>query len=281
MTSLQTARSFLFAPGDDERKLARALECGADAVIADLEDAVLPAAKAAARELVRGLIGATTPTECLRLVRVNGSGTQWLADDLSAVAGVALDGVVLPKASPEAVALVARAGLPVVAIAETANGLRNAFEIASAEPVERLVLGAVDLGLELGLEPRSDGQELLFARSSLVVDSAAAQLSGPVDRVWVDIRDEKGLAADCAYARSLGLRGKACIHPAQVPVVNEAFAPSTSELARARAIVAAFDEAAASGRGTVALDGEMIDLPVVERARQLLANDKRSLLNAD
>jgi citrate lyase beta subunit len=279
MASLETARSFLFAPGSDERKLSRALEAGADAVIADLEDAVLEAEKPRARELVASLLAAPAP--CLRLVRVNGVGGRWFADDLAAVAELELDGIVLPKATPEAVAAAAEGGSPVVAIVETAAGLKGVHDVAGAPGVAALVLGAVDLGLALGLEPRPDGLELLFARSSVVLASAAAGLRGPVDQVWLDVRDDAGLERDCALGRSLGFRGKACIHPAQVPLVNEAFAPAESELRRAREVVAAYEQAAAAGRGAVALDGELIDLPVVERARQVLSDAKRGALHGE
>jgi citrate lyase subunit beta/citryl-CoA lyase len=279
MPTLATARSFLFVPGSDERKLGRALEAGADAVIADLEDAVVAAEKPRARALVaEALAGGAS---CLRLVRVNAAGTSWFADDLAAVGSLGLDGVVLPKATPEAAAVAAEAGVPVVAIVETAAGLQRAGELAQTTPVAALVLGAVDLGLALGLEPRPDGLELLVPRSTVVVASAAAGLRGPVDQVWLDVRDDEGLARDCALGRSLGFRGKACIHPAQVPVVNEAFAPSEDEVRRAREVVAAYDRAAAEGTGAVALDGELVDLPVVERARQTLADAKRGALHGD
>jgi citrate lyase beta subunit len=276
MPDLQTARSLLFAPGDDERKLVRALSSGADAVIADLEDAVADVAKADARSLSLNLLAQAPPGGSLRLVRVNGHGTTWHDDDLEAVIAAGLDGVVLPKATPEAARAVAVAGLPVVAIVETAAGLRTAYETATCPGVVALMLGAVDLALELRTIPRADAQELLFARSSLVVDSAAAGLRPPIDRVWVDVRDASGLAEDCALARTLGFRGKACIHPGQVAVVADAFGPSDAEVARAHAIVAAYDEAVADGRGVVALDGEMIDVPVVERARELLTHETRS-----
>lgn len=276
MPDLQTARSLLFAPGDDERKLVRALSSGADAVIADLEDAVADVAKADARSLSLNLLAQAPPGGSLRLVRVNGHGTTWHDDDLEAVIAAGLDGLVLPKATPEAARAVAVAGLPVVAIVETAAGLRTAYETATCPGVVALMLGAVDLALELRTIPRADAQELLFARSSLVVDSAAAGLRPPIDRVWVDVRDASGLAEDCALARTLGFRGKACIHPGQVAVVADAFGPSDAEVARAHAIVAAYDEAVADGRGVVALDGEMIDVPVVERARELLTHETRS-----
>jgi citrate lyase subunit beta/citryl-CoA lyase len=279
MPSIASARSFLFAPGGDERKLAKALEAGADAVVADLEDAVLPEEKPRAREVVAEVMAAGAPT--LRLVRVNAVGTEWFEDDLAVLEPLGLDGIVLPKATPEGAARVVESGLPLVAIVETADGLRRAHALASVVGVEALVLGAVDLGLELGLEPGPDGDELLFARSSLVVDSAAAGIRAPVDQVWVDIGDPDGLERDCVRARSLGFRGKACIHPVQVAVVNDAFSPSQDEVARARAVVGAYEQAAAEGKGAVALDGEMIDLPVVERARRVLANAKRSVLHAE
>lgn len=280
MASLAAARSFLFAPGSDERKLEKALEAGADAVVFDLEDAVVPAEKERARALVVDRLAAPAG-ESLRLVRVNAAASPWLGDDVTALAGAALDALVLPKSSPEALSHVAGLGVPVVALVESAGGLRAAYDLACSPLVHGLMLGAVDLGLELGLEPGAEGHELLFARSSLVVDSAAANVRPPIDQVWVDIRDHDGLERDCLRARALGLRGKACIHPAQIPVVNAAFAPSDDELARAQAVVAAYEEAAADGRGAVALDGEMIDLPVVERARQTLANAKRSVLHAE
>lgn len=282
MTDLLTARSFLFAPGSDDYKLRRALASAADAVIADLEDAVTPATKVAAREIVASVYSEVTDTPGLRLVRVNAVETSWHRDDLAMIADLGIDGVVLPKATARAAAAFAEAvSLPIIAIVETAEGLRGAYELASSPSVVGLVLGAVDLGVALGLEPRPDGQELLYARSSVVVDSAAARLRGPIDQVWLDLRDPAGLRDDCALARSLGFRGKACIHPGQVAIVNDAFTPSGRELDRARDVVAAFEQAEREGLGVIALDGEMVDLPVVERARLLIADNKRRVLDAD
>ena len=273
--SLATARSLLFAPGNEERKLEKALAAGADAVVADLEDAVPAGEKEAARTVTRqALSGARGPS--LRAVRVNAVGTKHHEADLQAVTGLDLDVLVLPKATPDAAAALGRDGPPVVAIVETALGLRHAYETARTERVAALVLGAVDLGIELGLEPRADGQEVLYARSRLVLESAAAGIRSPFDLVHVDTRDDQGLEAEARLARSLGFRGKACIHPAQVEIVNRVFSPTTDEVERARRVVDAYERGLADGRGAVALDGEMIDLPVVERARRVLAETERS-----
>jgi citrate lyase beta subunit len=229
-------------------------------VVADLEDAVAPAAKDAGREVVARLAP--------RVIRVNGAGTQWFEDDLALVAGLDLDAIVLPKATPDAVEALGAEGPPVIAIVETAQGLRLAYETASSRRVAALLIGAVDLGAELGLEPRPDGLEILHARSRVVVDSTAAGIRPPFDIVHVDYRDDAGLEAACAFARSLGFRGKACIHPGQVAIVNRAFAPTEREVVWAQRVVEAFDETEA---GVFAVNGEMIDLPVVERARRILA----------
>ena len=273
-------RSLLFAPGSDERKLRRALQTGADAVIADLEDAVAPARKDEARALVARVFG-DEGSAAAAMVRVNGTDSPHFERDLELVRRLPLQAIVLPKATPESVDALGPDGPPVIAIVETAQGLRLAYETASHPRVEALVLGAVDLGLELGLESRPDGQEVLFARSKLVMDSAAAGIRGPFDLVHVDVRDEEGLEAESRLARSLGFRGKACIHPAQVDIVNAVFAPGEDELARARRIVESYTQGIAEGRGAVALDGEMIDLPVFERARLLIADNKRRVLDAD
>ena len=273
-------RSLLFAPGSDERKLRRALKTGADAVIADLEDAVAPARKDEARALVARVFG-DEGSAAAAMVRVNGTDSPHFERDLELVQKLPLQAIVLPKATPESVDALGPDGPPVIAIVETAQGLRLAYETASHPRVEALVLGAVDLGLELGLESRPDGQEVLFARSKLVMDSAAAGIRGPFDIVHVDVRDEEGLEAESRLARSLGFRGKVCIHPAQVDIVNAVFAPGEDELARARRIVESYTQGIAEGRGAVALDGEMIDLPVFERARLLIADNKRRVLDAD
>ena len=244
----------------------KALASDADAVVADLEDAVTPDRKEAARELILRL----RP----RVVRVNGADTRWFADDLAATAELELEALVLPKATPDAVAALGADGPPVIAIVETAQGLRLAYETASSPRVAALLVGAADLGAALGWEPRADGLEVLYARSKVVTDSVAAGIRAPFDIVHTDTRDDAGLEASARFARSLGFRGKACIHPAQVPIVNRVFEPETESLDWARRVIDAAEAGEREGRGAVALDGEMIDLPVVERARRILAEAK-------
>jgi citrate lyase beta subunit len=274
--SLATARSLLFAPGHEERKLRKALAAGADVVVADLEDAVPAGEKDTARAVTRRVLG-DAATGSLVAVRPNAFGTQHWEADLAAVRGLEPDALVLPKATPEAVTALRPDGPPVVAIVETALGLRQAYETARLPRVAALVLGAVDLGAELGLEARADGLEVLYARSQLVLDSSAAGIRSPFDIVHLDIRDDAGLEAEARLARSLGFRGKACIHPGQIEIVDRVFSPTKEEQERARRVIEAYEHALAGGRGVVALDGEMIDLPVVERARRVLAETERSV----
>jgi len=279
MSTLAAARSFLFAPGHDERKLRKALASGADVVVVDLEDAVSVEQKDAAREVVRSVL-AEDASLGLVAIRVNGAHTAFFAADVELADELRPDVLVLPKATPGAGVALGEEGPPVVAIVETADGLRHAYEVASLPRVEALVVGTVDLGVELRLEQRVDGLEILFARSKVVLDSAAARIRAPIDRVWTDVRDGDGLEADTEFARSLGFRGKACIHPDQVEIVNRVFTPSDEELSQARRVVEAYEQAVGEGQGVTALDGEMIDLPVVERARQVLALAERSAVDA-
>lgn len=265
----------LFTPGSDETKLRKALASGADAVVCDLEDAVAPGEKDAARELTRHTLATTVEGPGpLTMVRINGVGTPFWEDDLRAVGRLDLDALVLPKATPEAVDALGANGPPLVAVVETAGGLRLAYETASRPRVAALALGAADLGVELGLEPRPDGLELLYARSALVVDSAAAAIRAPFDVVHLDVRDDNGLAAEARLARSLGFGGKLCIHPRQVPVVHDVFAPPDDDVDWARQVVEAYEAGLSAGRGAVALEGQMIDLPVVQRARRILEQAK-------
>jgi citrate lyase beta subunit len=270
MNGFAGLRSLLFVPMDDLDRARRAFGRGADAVILDLEDGVAPERKDAARAAVVELLSAR-PDGCSALVRVNAFDTAWGADDQRALQGLECDGYVVPKATVDSVCDWTDLGAPVLALVETAAGLRSAYAIASDPGVHALMLGAADLGAELALEPRADGLELLHARSTLVVDSAAAGVRAPFDGVCLAIGDEPALAHETRLAKTLGLGGKACIHPAQVAVVNEIFSPSPTELAEAREVVDAFEAAGRDGRGALTVQGQMVDLPVVVRARATLA----------
>jgi citrate lyase beta subunit len=263
--------SVLFAPGDDPRKLGKAIAAAATLAIADLEDAVAEPAKAAARDVVAAELARRAPDGGRCAVRINALDTPFAGDDLAMASAAGADAIVVPKARASSLRALDTGSLPpIIAIVETATGLQESAEIATAPGVWALLLGAVDLGVELRLTPRADGLELLFARSKLVLDSAAAQIAPPIDVVHVDIAADAALRAESELARSLGFGGKACIHPRQVPIVERAFAPTADELERARRVVDAYAAAAARGEGVVRVDGAMVDRPVYERALDIV-----------
>jgi citrate lyase beta subunit len=266
---LPVLRSLLFAPASDEHKLEKALASAADAVVADLEDATAPNEKEAARRIVEALF-ADTEARSARVLRINAPGTEWFEGDLELADRLELDLLMLPKATPLTVAALGPGGPPVLAIVESAEGLRLAYETVSAERVFALALGTHDLGAELRTSARSDGLEVLYARSKVVADSAAAGRRPPFDTVYLDVRDPAGLEEECLLASTLGFRGKLCIHPEQLEVVNRVFAPSEAELAWARRVLEAYQQGLREGRGAVALDGKMVDMPIVRQAERLL-----------
>jgi len=267
MDTLKTARTLLFAPGDRPERFAKASASGAGLVVLDLEDAVAPAAKAAAREHVRSWLADGNPCA----VRVNGLGTDWHEDDLAVVADHAC-AVVVPKAeSPETLSQVARQmGTGVLALIETAAGVLGARGIAAAPGVERLALGTYDLGAEMGVSP-DDPDAMAWARGALVLASAAAGIAPPVDGVTGDVEDEERLTYEVRRAARLGFTGKLCIHPRQVGVVEALLRPTEEELRWARSVMRAVTEAA--GPAVVLVDGKMVDKPVVDRARRMLEQD--------
>jgi citrate lyase beta subunit len=271
MAILDGVRSYLFVPATDPRRVDKALASDAHAVIVDLEDAVAPEHKDDGRRVIVERLRMRRPRG-LQLVRVNGLETTHARADLAALDGLALDAIVVPKAEPQPLLALAPSGPPVVALIETARGLRRAFETATrVARVGALMLGAVDLAAELGATPGPDGRELLYAASALVVDSAAAGLGGPIDGPCTAIDDPEALRAEAQAAKALGFAAKACIHPKQLDVVHDVFAPSEDEIAWARRVVEAAGVARAAGRGAIAVDGQMVDAPVVARARRLLA----------
>ena len=264
-------RSYLFVPGSRPERFAKALEAGADAVILDLEDAVGPADKAAARDAIAGWLSPAHPA----LVRINGLESPWFQDDLALCALPGVAGVVLPKAerASDIAAVVARAGkeVPVLPLVETAAGIWNAHEVATAPGVQRLLFGSIDFQVDLGID--GEGEELLHFRSQLVLVSRVAGLLAPVDGVCTALDDAGRIREETLRARRLGFGAKLCIHPKQVPVVRACFQPTPEQVEWARRVVAAD---AASGGAAVALDGKMIDRPVLLKAREILAGAEAS-----
>jgi len=255
-------RSYLFVPGNRPERFEKALGSGADAVIVDLEDAVPPEGKAEARAAVARWLAPQRPV----LIRINGADTPWFAEDLALCAQAGVAGVMVPKAERVAdlqrVATVA-AGGAVLPLIETAAGFENLRALAGAESVQRLVFGSIDFQLDLGILD----DELTAFRSQLVLVSRIANLVAPVDGVCTAIDDTEQLQRDTTRARRLGFGAKLCIHPRQVETVNQGFVPSEAELAWARRVLAA----AAQARGAaVALDGKMIDRPVILRAQAIV-----------
>jgi len=267
-------RSYLFVPGSRPDRFARAVSAGAHAVIIDLEDAVPPAEKIDARAAVAKALPLAQPV----LVRINAAGTPWFDDDLALcrLAGVA--GIVLPKAEDAAIVerIAGQVGerAVILPLIETAQGLWHALAIARARGVARLLFGSIDFQFDLGL--RDD--ELVHYRSRLVLISRVADLPAPVDGVTTAIDDAEVLARDLERARTLGFGGKLCIHPKQVGMVNRAFLPTPEEVAWAERVVAATADAPDAA---VAVDGRMVDRPVLLKAREILAAAGERLSGTD
>ena len=271
-------RSMLFVPGARPDRFDKALASGADAVVFDLEDSVEASRKADARQAVRAFLDSPSHGSVARLVRVNDAGSPWFAHDLEMIATLgAIDGAVLPKAEhPLHVEELGRASAnrAVIPLLETARGVLDATAIAGANAfVPALLFGAEDLTAQLGIPRTVDGDELLFARSKVVLAAAAAGADA-VDAVFIDLDDLDGLRRDARRARALGFRGKMAIHPGQVAAINEVFTPTAEEAGRARALMDAYEAALARGEGVIRLDDKMVDTPVVERAKRLLARAK-------
>jgi citrate lyase subunit beta / citryl-CoA lyase len=261
----RSPRSWLFAPGHNEKLLRLVFEAGADVVLLDLEDAVPPDMKDRARGMVAE-VAATRPC----WVRVNRARTEACERDLDALAGSVL-GLRIPKVESAAeVAWVADRApeVPLDCTIESARGVLAAYDIASAPACALLSYGGLDLAVDLGI-PGGE-QETLYARSSLVIAARAAGKPAPSDGVHPLLGDDDGLRKEAEAARRLGFFGKSAIHPRQVPIIHAVFAPTPEELAWAKRVLAAFE--ASRGAATRTADGEFVDKPVADRARQLLSS---------
>ena len=279
-----SARSYLCVPATSGRKVDKAYGSAADALILDLEDAVALTEKAAAREALATLVpqAPARPT----WIRVNATGTPFCFDDLRAACRPGVAGILLPKVeSAEQVRMVdwvmgnleraqglPERGIALAGIVETALGLQHVDAIAAAAPrLRRLMFGAVDLAADLGIDIADDAGATSQARFAIAVASRAAGLEPPVDTAYTDIPNVEGLRATTSRALALGYTGKACIHPAQIEVVNAVFTPAPAQVDWARRVVETFEAAERQGLAAVTLDGQMLDYPVVEKARRLLA----------
>lgn len=277
-------RSLLFTPGNHPRRVEKALSLPADGVILDLEDAVAVSEKAAARPAVMAAF--TAPRHGALYVRVNALSTEWCYADMVAIVRPGLDGIIVPKIEDAGdlrtadwllAALERERGLPeggidLVPIIETALGISNVGAIARAGTrTKRLAFGAGDFTLDMGMVWSRDETELLPHRAACVVASRAAGIEPPLDTVWADLRDADGFTASATRAAALGFQGKMCIHPDQIAPTHAAFTPDAATVARAKRVVAAFEDAEARGLASIQLDGQFIDYPIVQRARRVIA----------
>ncbi|HEU4352820.1 MAG TPA: CoA ester lyase [Burkholderiales bacterium] len=290
-------RSFLFAPGNVARRVAKALTLEADAVIADLEDSVAITEKVATRKLVARAL--EQPRRGRGYVRVNAPSTPFCFGDLHEVLHPGVEGVVLPKVESAADLhaidwliwnLERERGIPEGSIdlmpqIETAAGLHRIDRVLQARSlrpykgqwrVKRVAFGAADYAHELGLTVGAEEAELAEARARVVLAARAAGLEGPIDSPWFHLKDTEGFGRALERSRRGGFQGRLCVHPDQIGPVNAAYMPSAAELARAERVVAAFRDAEAKGEAAVQVDGEMVDYPVAYRAQALLDSFRKS-----
>jgi citrate lyase subunit beta/citryl-CoA lyase len=277
-------RTKLFTPANDLKKAGKALLSDADAAVLDLEDAVALSEKVNARAVLKEALALPRTGDVF--IRVNSAQTEFILGDLLAAVTAGVKGIVLAKSeSAEEVRqadwliekIEKEKGLPpggieLIPFIESANAIINAYSIASACPrVSRLFFGGVDYTLDIGTSFSKGGSEIFYARSQLVVASRAAGIEAPIDTVYPDFKDIEGLVADAKAVRQMGFQGKLAIHPGQVGPLNEVFMPTEDEVSWARKVVAVFDESEARGQAVLQVEGKMIEYPIANRARRILA----------
>jgi citrate lyase subunit beta/citryl-CoA lyase len=267
--SLAAARSYLFVPGDRPERFEKAWMSAADAVILDLEDAVSIENKDNARQAISSWATAEKPV----IVRINAADTEWHACDLALVEHPGVCALMVPKAealAPELVDACRRESKGIIPIVETAGGFNRLDELAMTECVERIAFGTLDFQVDTGIEGGDDA--LLYFRSHLVLKSRVAGLPAPIDGVTVNLNDRDLLLRETERTKRFGFGAKLCIHPSQVAVVNTVLSPSDEELAWAKRVLQALTDSAGAA---VALDGKMVDRPVVLKAQKILAAAQR------
>lgn len=276
-------RSMLFLPGNSPNILLNADFLGSDSIILDLEDAVAPTEKDAARILVRNAITSLGYTREV-IVRINPVESPYWQKDLRAIIPEKPDMIMPTKVGCAAdVKIVAdfitqlekefgmeEGGVKMIPLIETALGVENAYEIASADPrVTAIFLGGEDFTADMRCKRTKEGTEIFYARSRMVLAARAAGVD-VYDTPWTDVEDYDGLIEDAKFAKSLGFTGKSSISPRHIPFINEVFSPTEEEIQYARDVFACIEKAKAEGKGVVSLRGKMIDAPIVARARQVL-----------
>ena len=277
-------RSVLYIPGSKPRALEKARGLPVDAIIFDLEDAVAPDEKTAARGTLAGALADGGYGGRLKIVRINGLSTDWGHDDAVAVRDMGADGVLMPKVDgPEDLdALAAITGdLPLWAMMETPMGMLNAAAIASHPLFYGMVMGTNDLAKDMGTRFRPDRLPLMTGLG-LCVLAAKAHGVAIIDGVYNAFKDEEGLRAECEQGRDMGFDGKTLIHPAQIEITNHAFAPTAAEVDLAERQIAAFEAALAEGQAVAVVDGRIVENLHVATARETLAKrDAIAALNAE
>ncbi|WP_159461976.1 HpcH/HpaI aldolase/citrate lyase family protein [Salirhabdus sp. Marseille-P4669] len=276
--------SWLFVPGSKDKFLSKVKEIKADAFIFDLEDSVAIEEKELARQKVSQAIRNGISENSY--IRINGIATKFLYDDLVEVVTPGLKGVFLPKVNTKEDIIILdyllscmerqkgmeHGRISIIPIIETATGLRNAYDIASASHrIDRLALGAEDLMFDLNIRSEERKNGMIYARSKLVTDSRAANVDSPIDAIYADFTNDLGLKHDAERGKQLGFQGKLLIHPNQIPIVTDVFMPTAQELKEAKRIVEFYEDAMEKGFGSVQVDGKMVDIPVAERAKRLLS----------
>jgi len=280
-------RSWLFVPGHRQRMIDKAFGLNADAIMLDIEDGVAPNEKDAARKNIAESLGREkAPGSPARYVRINAIGHARMDADLEAVIRPGLEGLVCPKVdTPDEVRKIdailndkepknnlKKSSVKLLIAIESPRGLLNAPAIAaSSTRVAGLLFGAEDFGREIGLPTVREGEarDLIYARSSMVIAAACSHVQA-VDGVWVDLNDSQGLLGFAKQSRQLGFSGMSCIHPSQVDAINTTFSPTAEEIDYCQKVLQAFEEANARGDGSIAFGGQLIDRPIVERARRTI-----------
>lgn len=278
-------RSLLFVPGNKENMLEKALGFKPDAFIPDMEDSVPAAEKANARQVIKSYLPKLAATGISIIPRVNSLDTEWIEEDLAAIVGPQIYGISVGKVDePDDIRSISdliadleqKAGmtpgtLKMIPWLESAKAIVHCYPICSASPrIIGVAFGGEDFTHDLGIERLEDESEVAYPRNVLCIAARAAGIAA-LDTPYFRFKDEDGLKGNIAAAKQTGFKGKFAIHPAQIDAINAGFSPSQAEVEHARRVVAAFEEAERQGRGSTSLDGKVIDVPVVKRARAVLA----------